>query len=174
MDPRVVLWNRCPRGEGRQVTVVLGWELQGSGGAGLGVEGRGVARGAPSIAPTPGMQEGGWAAGPRLRAVPTVSVSCTSRQHPQRARSLSPPTWRSCSGRCFPQYPCRRHRPSKFSLYLWRQVDTCLSRDAGAQDRQALSVNAVCPKSCLNSPVEWTLCLHHATETNTSSLGAVS
>lgn len=99
-------------------------KLQGSGGAGLGVEGRGTVRGAPSIAPTPGMQEGGWAAGPGPRAVPTVSVSCTSRQHPQRARSLSPPTWRSCSGRCFPRYPCRRHRPSKFSLCLWRQVDT--------------------------------------------------
>ena len=50
----------------------------------------------------------------------------------------------------------------------------CLSRDAGAQDRRALSVNTVCSESCLNSPVEWTPCLRHAMETNTFSLGAVS
>ena len=50
----------------------------------------------------------------------------------------------------------------------------CLSRHAGAQDRRALPVNTVCPESCLNSPVEWTPCLRHATETNMSSLGAVS
>lgn len=94
--------------------MVLGWELQGSGGAGLGAEGRGVHCPHPRNA---GRRLGSWA---QPRAVPTVSVSCTSRRHPRRARSLSPPTWRSCSGRCFPRCPCRQHRPSKFSLYLVR------------------------------------------------------
>lgn len=117
VDPRVVLWNRCPRGGGRQAAMVLGWELQGSGGAGLGAEGRGVH--------CPHPRNAGRRLGSRAqpRAVPTVSVSCTSHQHPRRGRSLSPPTWKSCSGRCFPRCPCRQHRPSKFSLYLWRQAD---------------------------------------------------
>lgn len=153
------------------------WERDmGEGGCWAG-QGRGMVA---SDAPAPGMQEGGSAAGPGLRTAPTFSVCCTSPQHLQRVRSLSPPIWRSCSGRWYLLCPCRRHHPSKSCLCLWGQVNMVsqqICRRAG-QKKNSTAVSVLAQGvlgSAGNSQIEWfPPALSTPPRPNTHFLGSVS
>lgn len=71
-----------------------------------------------AIPPSPETQECGSVAVPWPWGVAAFRGQYRSPQHPQHAHSLSPPIWRTGSGRWSSQFPCSSHRPSKSSLCL--------------------------------------------------------
>lgn len=121
-----------------------------------------MVRVASSDALTLGMLEGGSWAGSQPWTMLTFSVCCMSPQHLQRVHSLSPPIWRSCSGRWSPPCPCRPHHPSRSSQCLWRQVNRVsqqVHRSKKEWEHPGVSSGPGCPWLCKQS--DGFLCLLH-------------